>query len=260
MAVFLRLVTTYLLCIVVVSSSFAYDFATRKLAEKVERANENFEKGKVDEALKGYTDAQLSSPDSPKLQHNIGAVHYRKGAFEDAVKAFEGALLNEDKKEKAASYYNLGNTYYRQGAQKGDMEQFKKAIEKYKKALELNPDDVDAKYNIEFIQRKLKENTQRQQQKQDNKQKQQQKQQQQKQQQQNKNEQKNEQDKQKQKQQQQQQEKQNQQQKSEQQKREKIDPEQAKRWLDRLRKDEKDQMKKHMQKQQGALGGGSNDW
>ena len=126
MAAFPRLVMTYLLCLTFVSSSFAYDFAARSLAEKVERANQNFEKGKVDEALKGYTDAQLSSPDSPKLQHNIGAVHYRKGAFDEAVKAFEGALLNEDRKEKAASFYNLGNTYYRQGAQKGDMELFKK--------------------------------------------------------------------------------------------------------------------------------------
>ncbi len=259
-----RQLITYLLFLVLVSNVCAYDFETRQLADKVQKANEAFANGKVDEALKGYTDAQLSRPDSPELQYNIGSVHYKKGAFKDAAKAFEGALLNEDKKEKAATYYNLGNTYFREGASAGNMELFKKAIENYKKSLAINPDDVDAKYNIEYIQRKLKENSQRQQQKpQDKQQKQDQKQQQQQQQQQNKDKQ-DKQDKQKQQQQKQEQQKQDQQkqnqQKQEQQKREKLDPEQAKRWLDRLKQSEKDQMKKHMKRQRGAHGEVSNDW
>ena len=49
---------------------------------------------------------------------------------------------------RAQAYYNMGNSFYRQG-------QFAEAIAAYKEALKLNPDDQDAKHNLELAQQQL---------------------------------------------------------------------------------------------------------
>jgi tetratricopeptide (TPR) repeat protein len=53
--------------------------------------------------------------------------------------------------DQAKGYYNSGNVLYREG-------KWEEAIGAYKKALELNPNDEDAKYNLEFVRQKIKEN------------------------------------------------------------------------------------------------------
>jgi len=253
------------------SVSFAFDLATYRLSGKVDKANEAFAEGKLDEAFMAYSDGILADQDSKELQFNLGDVHYQKGNFEEARKAFEQALAHEGKGKRSQAYYNLGNTLYRLGMASQDMKGLEHAIEAYKQALELNPDDVDAKYNIEYIQRKLKENSKRQ--SKDGKQKEQNKDQDEQQQQQQK-------DKQQQQQQKQQKDKKDEQQQPEQQKQQdekdqqqelekpqsqkkndkKLDEEQARRILDRLKDREKKELKENMQRQPARAGDIVNDW
>jgi hypothetical protein len=53
------------------------------------------------------------------------------------------------------AYFNSGNAQFQK-------QEFMRAIESYKKALELNPGDVDAKYNLELSRVMLKEQLKRQ--------------------------------------------------------------------------------------------------
>jgi tetratricopeptide (TPR) repeat protein len=55
------------------------------------------------------------------------------------------------------THYNIGNSYFKQ-------DKLQESIEAYKKALDLNPNDQDAKYNLELARAKLKESAQKQQQ------------------------------------------------------------------------------------------------
>ena len=48
------------------------------------------------------------------------------------------------------SYYNLGNTLHRQG-------QLEQSLMAYRKAIQLDPTDLDAKYNYELTQRMLEQ-------------------------------------------------------------------------------------------------------
>jgi len=57
----------------------------------------------------------------------------------------------------AKAFYNIGNCYFQQN-------KLKESIEAYKKALELKPDDYQAKYNLELARAKLKEMADKQQQ------------------------------------------------------------------------------------------------
>lgn len=76
-----------------------------------------------------------------------GTSHYRAGNFEAAADTFAG-------QPDADSQYNLGNALARQ-------QKFDEAIAAYEKSLQQNPDNEDAKFNLELV-KKLKEQQQQQ--------------------------------------------------------------------------------------------------
>jgi tetratricopeptide (TPR) repeat protein len=214
--------------------------AAEGLSGKNARANKLFEKGQHEEALKTYRDAQIEDPESPALHYNIGTTLYRKKAYQEAVQELEKALTSKDPLLQQRAYYNIGNCQYRageelvaQGKQEG-VETMRQAIEAYKKALELKSDDMDAKFNVEFVQNRLKELAQNSPQ--------------------NQQQQQNKQDQQKQDQQKQDQKKQQQQPSQEQ-----MSQEDAQRLLDAVKDEEKDLQKK-LRKVEGSGRGAVRDW
>jgi Ca-activated chloride channel family protein len=120
------------------------------LASKNREASALYKEGKVDEALSKWRGAQIENPDSDKLHYNIGNGLHQQKRYEDALKEYEKSLDSKDSELQQKAYYNMGNTRYRMG-------KLPEAIEDYKKCLDINPNDEDAKYNIEFIKKKLKE-------------------------------------------------------------------------------------------------------
>jgi Ca-activated chloride channel family protein len=120
------------------------------LASKNKEGNMLYKEGRVDEALSKWRDAQIENPDSDKLHYNIGSGLHQQKKYKDAVKEYEKSLDSKDSELQAKAYYNIGNTHYRMG-------KLPEAIEDYKRCLNINPKDEDAKYNIEFIKKKLKE-------------------------------------------------------------------------------------------------------
>jgi len=131
-------------------SNIAFAKNTKVLADKVEKANELFSEGKFDEAEQKYADAQVDAPDNHELHYNMGNVLYRKGQSDKAITEFEKALSTPYPMLEAKSHYNIGNCLVQQG-------KLKEALDAYKKAIKLNRDDEDTKYNIEYVQRKIKE-------------------------------------------------------------------------------------------------------
>ena len=78
-----------------------------------------------------------------------GNAFYLKGEFRKAMEAYQEALLQEmEDVTKAKIHYNLGNSHYRLG-------EFEKALKEYQESLRLNPDDTDAKFNLEMALRAL---------------------------------------------------------------------------------------------------------
>ncbi|MFQ5603045.1 MAG: tetratricopeptide repeat protein [bacterium] len=150
------------------AASVAFAQAGRK---KVKQGNELYQQEKYDEANNKYRDALLEDPTSPIIHFNIGDVLYKKKNYQEALKSFGKALVTDDILLQSKSYYNMGNAYYKIG-------RLDSSIFMYKKALELNPDDEDAKFNLEFVRAKIKDEAQKQQQNPNQQQQQQQQQQQ----------------------------------------------------------------------------------
>jgi tetratricopeptide (TPR) repeat protein len=120
------------------------------LASKNRDANKLYKEGRIDEALSRWREAQIENPDNDKLHYNIGNGLHDKKDYEGAFKEYEKSLGSKNSELRSKAYYNIGNTRYRMG-------KLPEAIDDYKKCLEINPEDEDAKYNIEFIEKKLKE-------------------------------------------------------------------------------------------------------
>ena len=105
---------------------------------------------KYDEALKSFVDAQIESPENPNLKYNLSNAHYKMKNYEEAVKNYQDVVATaQDIELEEESLYNIGNCRYRQG-------RLEEAVEYYKKTLELDPNDLDAKYNLEFTREEIK--------------------------------------------------------------------------------------------------------
>ena len=87
--------------------------------------------------------------------------------FDRAAKEFDAALAAPDLKLQELSYYNHGNTLFQLGEQNPDpskkTETWKGALRDFESSVKINPQDPDAKFNYEFVKKKLEELKQQQQ-------------------------------------------------------------------------------------------------
>ena len=123
--------------------------------------NEAFEENNYPGALEDYTAAKQEDPDLAEPYYNSGNTYYRQGQYESAEMQTKQSIRSTERKENEAlaqnSYYNLGNSYFQ-------TQQWSEAIDAYKEALRLNPDDEDAKYNLELALKNQEQEQQQQQQ------------------------------------------------------------------------------------------------
>ena len=120
------------------------------LYSKMKKGSTHYEQGSYDEALKSFVDAQIESPEDPQVKYNIASAHYQMKNYEEAVKSYQDvAATARDVRLEEQSLYNIGNCLYRQG-------KLEESLEYYKKALDFDPNDQDAKYNLEFVREEIK--------------------------------------------------------------------------------------------------------
>ena len=114
------------------------------------RGNEAFAEQDYDGALLEYQAAQAENPERPELFYNSANVHYRNGDYQEARADIQQALLSADERLTQSGVFNQGNAYFQS-------QDFGNAIESYKEALRLDPNDLDAKYNLELGLQQLEE-------------------------------------------------------------------------------------------------------
>ncbi len=117
---------------------------------KVKKGNELYQEGKYEQALAAYQDALLDDPLNEIALFNQGNAYYKLKKYKEAIETYQKVVGSENLQLSAKAFYNIGNARFQQN-------KLKESIEAYKKSLELNPDDIDAKYNLELARAKLKE-------------------------------------------------------------------------------------------------------
>ena len=120
--------------------------------------NEAFAQQAYEEALHSYQQAQAESPALAEPFYNAANVLYREGKYEEALKALQkAASFPQADKVAQASLFNAGNSAY-------NTKSWDAAIESYRQTLLRNPDDVDAKHNLELALQQQQQEQQDQQQ------------------------------------------------------------------------------------------------
>ncbi len=136
--------------------------ATREVAKAVAEGNASYAAGDYNAAIEKYKMAEIECPDCPELAYNSGLAYYRLRDFEKANELFNEALSTRDLGLEARAKFNLGNVAYSQALEKMSalpeaIEFAQRAIDRYRDSLELSPEDVDARVNIEMAQLLVKD-------------------------------------------------------------------------------------------------------
>jgi len=138
-------------------------FQAPLFAASTGQAEKEYQKGKYSEATAQYKTLVQKHPTKPELQFNFGSSSYKCEKFEDAAEAFYKSLKTDQPTLQQQAYYNLGNTQYRIG-QKTEKENpqqtiqvWEQALQSYQNSLQLKKDDADAKFNYEFVKKKLEQ-------------------------------------------------------------------------------------------------------
>jgi tetratricopeptide (TPR) repeat protein len=136
-----------------VFSSATFGQSVRSL---VREGNSQYKDQKYGDAEVNYRKALEREQDLVPGNFNLGNSLYKQDKADEAIKAYENALVKAESKEtKAESYYNMGNAFM-----KG--QRYQEALKSYIESLKLKPDDQDTKYNLSYALAKLREQQQQQ--------------------------------------------------------------------------------------------------
>ena len=124
-------------------SGISSPLADRNGPEAIEVGNRAFDYELYETAQNAYAIAGQSMPERLEPTYNSANTFYRQDRFRDAIDRYDELLSTGDSDLSDRVAFNLGNALY----EAGDHEQ---AIEMYKQALRSNPDDGDAKHNLEL--------------------------------------------------------------------------------------------------------------
>ncbi|HSS48933.1 MAG TPA: VWA domain-containing protein [Thermoanaerobaculia bacterium] len=114
--------------------------------ERVERSLEAQKQGKPRQAVEPANTALRLAPDDPLVQYDAGTARLGAGRGREAVAPLEKAAKAASRDLAPAAHYNLGGARLAAGDAAG-------AAEAFKQALRLQPDNQDAKYNLELALR-----------------------------------------------------------------------------------------------------------
>ena len=109
-----------------------------------------YQEGLFPEAEKNFAEARSNRPDDRRLDYNLGSSYYKQGKYQEALQDYTQSALDDSYPQlKKNSLYNAGNALFKMG-------KLKEAEKTYKNVLALDPSDMDAKFNLEFVREQLK--------------------------------------------------------------------------------------------------------
>lgn len=108
---------------------------------------------RFDDAQKSLEQAVIDYPHDEQLNYNLGCIYHKQHKEQEALNCFNRAALTSDHELVEQSYFNMGNSQIA-------LNNTDAAISSYEKVLSLNPQNKEAKHNLEVIKRKKEQEKQ----------------------------------------------------------------------------------------------------
>ncbi len=121
----------------------------------IRKGNEAYEKKEYDNAITNYQKVTEKSPANQTAQFNLGNALYKNQKSDEAIKAYENALSNSVSKD------DKSKTFYNKGVVLQNNKKLPECIDAYKNALKLNPDDEEARLNLQKALQQQKQEQQK---------------------------------------------------------------------------------------------------
>ena len=137
--------------------------AFASVKDDVKKGNLLYNDKRYADAAKKYEEALSQEPSAGIASLNLGAAKYKENGYNAAIEKFNNAIASGNADLIPAADYNIGNAQYRMGAavENSDIKKagefYETALKFYKRSMDLNPSDKDAKFNYEFVEKKLNE-------------------------------------------------------------------------------------------------------
>ena len=122
-----------------------------------DKGKKAYEEGHYDEARIYYEHVLKNRKKDNGAQFGLGVTAYQQKDMETAARALNNAMNSDDKSLASKAMYNLGNMFR-------DQQKMEESLALYRKAIELDPTDEDAKVNYELLKQVLQQQEQQQQQ------------------------------------------------------------------------------------------------
>ena len=116
---------------------------------------DHYNNNEFEKARQYYESILIDRNDDPAANYGLGTAAFQQQDYAAAMKGFETALGTDNDKLKSSAYYNMANIL----AQNQRLEE---SLAFFRKSLELNPSDLDAKINYELIKFQLQQQQQQQ--------------------------------------------------------------------------------------------------
>ena len=116
---------------------------------------DHYNNNEFEKARQYYESILIDRNDDPATNFGLGATAFQQQDYAAAMKGFETSLGTDNDKLKSSAYYNMANIL----AQNQRLEE---SLAFFRKSLELNPGDLDAKINYELIKFQLQQQQQNQ--------------------------------------------------------------------------------------------------
>jgi tetratricopeptide (TPR) repeat protein len=125
----------------------------QKVDEVIKKGNDLYKQKQYDPAKTAYEEALTKDPANTIAKFNLANTAYRLAKADEAIKAFDDlAFKGKEADEKAKAYYNKGVVLSNQ-------KKLEESIEAYKNALRQDPNDKDARENLQKALLELKKKT-----------------------------------------------------------------------------------------------------
>ena len=115
-----------------------------------DKGRKAYESGKYDEARAYYEHVLNNRKNDAAAQFGLGATAYKQQDMEIATRSLDAVKNSDDPSLAAKALYNLGNMFR-------DQQKMAESLAMYRKALELDPMDEDAKINYELLKQVIEQ-------------------------------------------------------------------------------------------------------
>ncbi|MCS5614809.1 MAG: tetratricopeptide repeat protein [Candidatus Marinimicrobia bacterium] len=116
---------------------------------------DHYNNNEFEKARQYYESVIMDRNDDPAANFGLGSTAFQQQDYAAAMKGFETALGTDNNELKSSAYYNMANIL-------AQNERLEESLAFFRKSLELNPSDLDAKINYELIKFQLQQQQQNQ--------------------------------------------------------------------------------------------------